>query len=233
MHEFIYPVLQGYDSCVLESDLTIIGSDQLFNEMMGRFFQQRFGQQPQVIITTKITPGIDGLAKQSKSLDNYIGLGHSPRDKFGRTMRLPDSLIPVYFSVYTEVPGADLTIYVAMAQADPLEAKKRLATEIVRRYHGAEVANEERQWFDRTFSCRQIPEDAPELILDAGMMSGLEVLQRCFGDQKSNTEIRRLFRDGAVKLNGTKVSDPMADLELKDGDAIQVGKRAWFRIKLG
>jgi len=120
-----------------------------------------------------------------------------------------------------------------MAQADPLEAKKRLATEIVRRYHGAEVANEERQWFDRTFSCRQIPEDAPELILDAGMMSGLEVLQRCFGDQKSNTEIRRLFRDGAVKLNGTKVSDPMADLELKDGDAIQVGKRAWFRIKLG
>ena len=104
LHEMIYPILQGYDSYALESDLTIIGSDQLFNEMLGRFYQQRFGQNPQVIITTKITQGIDGKAKQSKSLDNYIGLGHSSRDKFGRCMKIPDDLIIDYLKVYTKVP---------------------------------------------------------------------------------------------------------------------------------
>ena len=136
MHELVYPILQGYDSVVLDSDLTIVGSDQLFNEMLGRFFQERFGQRQQVIITTKVTPGIDGGAKQSKSLDNYIGLGHSPRDKFGRTMKLPDSLILQYFRVYTEVPDAVLEEMDVLVKSDPMEAKKRLAAEIVRRYHG-------------------------------------------------------------------------------------------------
>src|SRR5215469_5940897 len=103
MHEMIYPVLKGYDSFMLKSDLTIIGSDQLFNEMMGRFYQEKLRQKPQVIITTKITPGLDGKAKQSKSLGNYIGLGHSPRDQYGRLMSLPDALIPDYLRVYTEL----------------------------------------------------------------------------------------------------------------------------------
>jgi tyrosyl-tRNA synthetase len=106
MHEMLYPVLQGYDSFALASDLNIIGSDQLFNEMMGRFYQERLGQPPQVIITTRITPGIDGKAKQSKSLGNYIGLSHSPRDKFERAMKLPDRLIVSYLEVYTEAPLA-------------------------------------------------------------------------------------------------------------------------------
>jgi len=110
LHEMIYPILQGYDSYVLESDLTIIGSDQLFNEMLGRFYQQRFGQKPQVIITTKITQGIDGKAKQSKSLDNYIGLGHSSRDKFGRCMKVPDELIMDYLKIYTKVPKEEISI---------------------------------------------------------------------------------------------------------------------------
>src|SRR5215469_10807507 len=104
MHELLYPILQGYDSCELDSDVTIVGTDQLFNELMGRFFAERLGGTPQVIITTEMTPGIDGRAKQSKSLGNYIALSDSPRDMFGKVMKLPDSLIAVYLRVYTLVP---------------------------------------------------------------------------------------------------------------------------------
>ncbi len=232
MHELIYPALQGYDSFMLDADLTIIGTDQLFNEMMGRFYQEKLGQKPQVIITTKITPGINGVAKQSKSLDNYIGLGHSPRDKFGRTMRLPDSLILTYFRVYTEVSELDLMTFKAMVQADPFKAKKQLATEIVRRYHGNDVAREERQWFDRTFSLRQVPADAPEIILKAKPMSIFEIVRQFFGNKKSNSAIRRLFQQGAIKLNGVKVENPMENLKPSECDAFQVGKRIWFRVNI-
>lgn len=232
MHELVYPVLQGYDSFMLEADMTIIGTDQLFNEMMGRFYQERFGQKPQVIITTKITPGIDGGAKQSKSLDNYIGLGHSPRDKFGRTMRLPDNLILTYFRVYTDVSDSDLAAFETMVQTDPLEAKKQLASEIVRRYHGNDVAREERQWFDQTFSMRQVPADCPELTLEAKPIPAFEIVRLFFGGQKSNSAIRRLFEQGAVKHNGIKVENPADSLKPNDGDAFQVGKRVWFKVKI-
>jgi tyrosyl-tRNA synthetase len=202
MHELVYPILQGYDSVMLDSDLTIVGSDQLFNEMMGRFFQERFGQRQQVIITTKVTPGIDGVAKQSKSLDNYIGLGHSPRDKFGRIMKLPDALIQNYFEVYTEVPESELKEVADMVKSDPLEAKKRLAMEIVRRYHGDKAAKEEREWFDHTFSRRQVPADVPEFTPKGMNIQVLEVLRQFFGDKKNSSEIHRLIRQGAVTLNG-------------------------------
>src|SRR5574340_364201 len=154
LHEMIYPVLQGYDSFMLQSDLTIIGSDQLFNEMMGRFYQEKLGQKPQVVITTKITPGIDGKAKQSKSLGNYIGLGHSPRDKFGRVMTVPDNLIASYLEVYTDVPLEVVGEIATQAEQEPMKWKLFLAHEIVRRYHGKEVADKEQAWFVETFSGR-------------------------------------------------------------------------------
>ena len=233
MHELIYPVLQGFDSFVLESDLTIIGTDQLFNEMMGRFYQERLGQPPQVILTTKITPGIDGGAKQSKSLNNYIGLGHSPRDKFGRTMRLPDSLILLYFEVYTAVPMAELPALAMLVEANPLEAKKRLAAEIVRRYHGHEVAVAERQWFEETFSRKQIPSDIPVVHLHNANVQALDVVLKFFGTGKSKSEVRRLFQQGAISRNDSKLMDPMERLVLSEDDVFQVGKRNWFRIRLG
>lgn len=232
MHEMIYPILQGYDSFVLESDLTIIGSDQLFNEMMGRFYQERFGQTPQVIITTKITPGIHGGPKQSKSLDNYIGLGHSPRDKFGRTMQVPDGLIITYFEVYTSVSEVDLKELANLVQTEPFEAKKRLATEIVRRYHGDDVAKTEREWFDQTFSRRQTPTDIPEVVIEVPTMAALDVVQKFFGDKKSKSDIRRLFQQGAVSRNEVKITDLSERITLSEGDVFQVGKRVWFKIRL-
>lgn len=230
MHEMVYPILQGYDSFMLKSDLTIIGSDQLFNEMMGRFYQERFGQTPQVLITTKITPGLDGFAKQSKSLDNYIGLGHSPRDKFGRTMRLPDNLIHMYFEVYTSIPLSDIKNLADLVQSDPFEAKKQLATEIVRRYHGDQVARGEREWFDRTFSQRQTPTDIPDIVVNSAATSALDIVQKFFGEKKSKGEIRRLFQQGGVSRNNIKITDPMEQLTLSNGEVLQVGKRIWFRI---
>jgi tyrosyl-tRNA synthetase len=215
---------------VLNSDLTIIGSDQLFNEMLGRFYQEKFGQQPQVIMTTRITPGIDGKAKQSKSLDNYIGLGHSPRDKFGRTMRVPDSLIPIYFQVYTEVPEPELQALENLAASDPLEAKKRLAVAIVARYHGEQVAREEREWFGQTFSQRQIPADIPSVTVEAREQTAFDVVRQFFGSQKSNNELRRLFQQGGVTLNGAKITNPAQSLTPTEGDVLQVGKRKWFRL---
>jgi tyrosyl-tRNA synthetase len=232
MHELVYPILQGYDSFMLHSDLTIIGSDQLFNEMMGRFYQEKFGQKPQVIITTKITPGIDGVAKQSKSLDNYIGLGHSPRDKFGRLMRLPDALIHTYFDVYTEVQEKELHVIAELVKSDPLEAKKQLACAIVARYHNEQVAQEERQWFEHTFSRRQAPPDLPELLLEKKNLTALEIVRQFFGDKKSSSEVRRLFQQGAITLNDSKLSNPMEVLALNDGDVFQVGKRSWFKVRI-
>lgn len=232
MHEMVYPILQGYDSFVLKADLTIIGSDQLFNEMMGRFFQERFGQTPQVIITTKITPGLDGVAKQSKSLDNYIGLGHSPRDKFGRTMRLPDNLILMYFEVYTSVPESELQGLTDLVQKDPLEAKKKLAAEIVKRYHGDQAAKEERTWFDQTFSRRETPADIPDVVVDVQSVPAINVVQKFFGNQKSRSEMRRLFQQGAISRNNIKITNPTEQITLSNGDVFQVGKRVWFKVRL-
>lgn len=152
MHELLYPVLQGYDSVMVNADLTIIGSDQLFNEMMGRFFQEKMGQTPQTVITTKITPGIDGKAKQSKSLGNYIGLGHSPRDKFGRIMSIPDELIAEYFRIYTDMPLEEIERMGEEIEKHPRNAKVKLAYALVGRYHGHEIAAWEREWFENTIS---------------------------------------------------------------------------------
>lgn len=232
MHEIVYPVLQGYDSFALQSDLTIIGSDQLFNEMMGRFYQERLGQSPQVIISTKITPGIDGKAKQSKSLGNFIGLNHSPRDKFGRVMTLPDHLIISYLEVYTDVPLEQVAEIAKQIDEGPMKWKLFLAHEIVRRYHGAEVADHEQEWFLQTFSARKTPVDMPEMLVEPGELPALDLVKRFFGGQKSHSELRRLFEQGAVSLNEQTLSQAGQIVEIHDGDVFRVGKRIWFCLRV-
>jgi len=232
MHEMIYPALQGYDSFALQSDLTIIGSDQLFNEMMGRFYQERLGQPPQVIITTKITPGIDGKAKQSKSLGNYIGLSHSPRDKFGRVMTLPDYLIISYLEVYTDVPLEQVAEIAKQVTDEPMKCKLFLAHEIVKRYHGAEVADREQEWFLQTFSVRKTPADIPAMLIEPGEQSAFDLVKRFFGSQKSHRELRRLFEQGAVSLNEQAIRQAEQVVEIHDGDVFRVGKRTWFRLRV-
>jgi len=229
MHELIYPILQGYDSAALKSDLTIIGSDQLFNEMLGRFYQEKFSQNPQVIITTKITPGIDGKEKQSKSLGNYIGLFHSPRDKFGRVMSIPDNLIIDYLKVYTEVPMQQIEEVEKTITSNPMVHKKFLACKIVERYHGKEIAEQEQKWFEKTFSTRAIPEDIKEITVDASS-TVLDAAIKYFGDKKTKSEVRRLFKQKAVSRDQKKITDIRA--EVAEGEVFKIGKREWFKIKI-
>lgn len=232
LHEMLYPLLQGYDSVELNSDLTIVGSDQLFNELMGRFYQERFAQAPQVIMTTKITPGTDGKEKQSKSLGNYIALADTPRDKFGKVMSLPDHLIVSYMQVYTMLPEAEIaSCQEKMAQGlNPMEAKKLLAQAIVERYHGKEAAQQELEWFVQAFSKRETPEDLPVVQVEAGM-SLLSLLQICL-PKESKSALRRLVEGGGVRLDGEKLSSMDEPLQYKEGSILKVGKKSWFQLHI-
>lgn len=231
-HELVYPLLQGYDSVMLESDLTIIGTDQLFNEMMGRWFQEREDQAPQVIITTKITPGIDGGEKQSKSLGNYVGLQHSPRDKFGRLMRIPDRLVVEYACVYTDLRDDEIDAIAHQLESDPMEAKLDVAAAIVARYHGVGRAQEEREWFTRAFRRREIPPDVPTLAVGAQSIGVLEALRQFYGDEKSASALRRLVEQGAVRVDGHQVTDIDASIDIGDeGVVVKSGRRTWFRLE--
>lgn len=232
-HELVYPILQAYDSVMLKADLTIIGSDQLYNEMMGRLFQEKFAQPPQVIITTKITPGIDGKEKQSKSLNNYIGLLHSPRDKFGRVMSIPDNLIAAYFKVYTEVSMSDIKNIEEKVSSEPMKYKLLLAEEIVKRYHGEKTAEEEKEWFVKTFSQKEAPEDVVKISMGEKKVTAFGIIRKCFSPQeKSNSEIRRLFQQNAVKFEEKTVTNIDEEISIsQEGLNVKVGKRAWFKIK--
>lgn len=236
MHELLYPILQGYDSCELDSDLTIVGTDQHFNELMGRFFAERLGGSPQVVITTEMTPGIDGRAKQSKSLGNYIALSDGARDMFGKAMKLPDHLVATYLRHYTMVPLAEIASLEAAMKAgelNPMEAKRRLGQALVERYHSASDAASEDEWFTRVFSRRSVPDDVATVVVEDPNCTLMEIISRCLPAQ-SNTEIRRLITDGSVRLDGQrKLTNPDQRHPLSSREVIKVGKRRWFRIVFG
>lgn len=233
MHEMLYPLLQGYDSVMLKSDMTIVGSDQLFNELMGRFYQERFGQQPQVVMTSRITPGIDGREKQSKSIGNYIALTDSPKEKFGKVMSIPDALIIPYLEVYTDISQEQIEeCKQNLSQnINPMEIKKYTANRVVARYHGDSIANEEQSWFENTFSKQKIPEDALFILCVRPGQSLLDTLHEELPEY-SKTALRQLIVGGGVRINGDKVDLTQIRTYMPNtGDIIKVGKRKWFQIK--
>lgn len=232
MHELIYPVLQGYDSVALKSDLTIVGSDQLFNESMGRTLQSKHGQIPQTVITSVITPGLDGGAKQSKSLNNYVGLAHSAKDQFGRLMTLNDDLLGVWAKVYTDLPLSSVDAFGRAGEAGGTEArdaKMDLAMEIVARYHGRDSAMHERDEFINVFSRRELPSEMPVLSVSSETISVLDlcVLAR---PNLSKSALRRLISDGAVHLGDVSVTDPFLVVQPAADAVLRIGRRHWFRI---
>lgn len=233
MHELLYPILQGYDSYELESDLTIVGTDQLFNELMGRFYQERLGQKPQVVITTSITPGIDGREKQSKSLGNYIAISDTARDMFGKAMKLPDNLVTKFLRVYTYVPLAEIAHMDKAMQAgelNPRDAKRRLGRALVERYYDTATAVDEDEWFSQVFSRHAIPEDIPTVTVNDPNATLFELLRQCMPNE-SSSELRRLIQYGSVRLDGEqKLTQAEQRHPLSSGNVIKVGKRRWFRI---
>ena len=234
--ELVYPVLQGWDSVELGSDLTIVGSDQLFNESMGRLFQQRAGMRPQVIITTRITPGLDGGKKQSKTLGNFVALSDTPREAFGKLLSLPDDLVVQWAEVYTDLPMTrvrELEAGMADGSINPRDAKLELARAVVGRFHGAAVAGAESAWFEATFSRRGFPGDAPVVELPAGQALVLDFLGR-LGTGLSRADLRRLVAEGAVELDGTRPSGPADDVRLTPGSRIEarIGRRRFVVVRV-
>ena len=203
MTEMLYPILQGYDSVAIKSDMTIIGSDQLFNEHFGRFFQEKFAIPPQTIVSLKILPGLDGGAKMSKSLGNYIALMDTPQDKFGKAMRLIDALIIPYLEVYTDVAGEEIRRVERElgGGGNPRDAKLFFAEALVRRYHGPAIAKKERERFLAVYSGRQQPDEMPEISLREGAWSLVELLVAC-ALAPSKSEARRLVLQKAVEADG-------------------------------
>src|SRR3989344_259224 len=231
MTEMLYPILQGYDSVAIKSDMTIIGSDQLFNEHFGRFFQEKFAIPPQTIVSLKILPGLDGGAKMSKSLGNYIALMDTPQDKFGKAMRLIDALIIPYLEVYTDVAGGgDRRVGRELwGGGNSRDGKLFFAEALVRRYHGPAIAKKERERFLAVYSGRQQPDEMPEISLREGAWSLVELLVAC-ALAPSKSEARRLVLQKAVEADGItleNLSDPIA---VKKGMVIKVGKRKYIRI---
>src|SRR3989338_6457945 len=227
MHEILYPILQGYDSYVLKSDLTIIGSDQLFNELLGRHYQSLFGQDPQVIMTTVITPGLHGKEKQSKSLGNFIAIADSPEDKFGKVMSLPDSLIITYYRVYTFIDARQIDVYEKqLAEGiNPRDIKIKLARDLVALYHSDAVAEETKEQFIKTFSKKNIPKN-----LSTVTAKQKEPLVDFFSRTKlvaSKSSAKRLIAGGAIELDGKKKQS--SDTVTKKG-ALSVGKRKFIRV---
>lgn len=218
--EFMYPILQGYDSVVLEADIELGGTDQIFNLLVGRDIQKDFRQEPQVVLTMPLLEGLDGVQKMSKSYNNYIGISEAPSEMFGKAMSISDDMMLKYYTLLTD---EDLQ---EVKGLHPKEAKMRLAFDIVRQYHGEEAADKARLEFERVFSRKETPQDIPEYRL-AGTPTIVTVLVES-GLAKSGNEARRLIRQGAVFFEGLKVETE--DFVLPGGGIIRAGTRRFLRV---
>lgn len=231
--EFLYPLLQGYDSVAVEADVELGGTDQLWNLLMGRTVQERYGFPAQVAVTMPLLLGTDGTHKMSQSLGNYIGVNDPADEMFGKSMSIPDDLMEQWYRLATEVPPEDVdAILESLSSGDlhPGEAKRRLAREIVDLYHGPGSGAEAEASFDRLFREHRAPERVAEFALPADDPVSLPALIRDAGLASSGGEARRLIQQGAVKVDGVRVEDvevPRAELA---GLVLQVGKRRFVRL---
>lgn len=238
MHELLYPLMQGYDSVALKSDVELGGTDQKFNLLVGRDLQSSYGQEPQVVLTMPLLEGLDGVNKMSKSLDNYISIVDTPKDMFGKTMRVSDELMYRYYELLTDISAADLKSLrddVASGKKHPREVKVNLAKFFVSRFHSAEAAQRAEEEFNRIFVDKGLPDDIPEFKVSSEKGVGLCALMSKAGLVTSNSEASRLIQGGGVSLNGEKVSDPKIKLDLDSGKEflIKAGKKKFVKVVVG
>lgn len=237
MHELVYPILQGFDSVKIEADLEMGGTDQLFNCTMGRQLQESFGMEPQVVLCMPLLKGIDGKEKMSKSLNNFIGLTEGPNEMFGKTMSIPDSLIPEFLELTTDFsPEEKLRLKGLLDSGEnPMNLKKIIAKNIVRQYHNEAAALEAEAFFTNQFQNKTFDKKVFEPVsLDSiqAVDGSISVLDLCFQLKKSLTKsaIRRLIESGAVLINNKKVHDSQLLIELKQETRIKIGKRDFFEL---
>lgn len=226
--EFLYPLLQGYDSVALKSDVEIGGTDQKFNMLVGRDIQEAYGQEPQVVITMPLLEGTDGVDKMSKSLGNYIGIEENPRDIFGKIMSISDELMLKYFELLTDEPLDKLKKNIKSGVLHPKDAKKKLAKIIISQYYSPDQAKIQEEIFEKTFKHKMFPENVPLTKLkistkELELVTGLSRVTK-----KSKSEIRRKLKEGAIEINGEKVKNIRFSFETGVEYKIRIGKR-FFR----
>lgn len=235
IHELLYPLAQAMDSVAIQSDVELGGTDQKFNLLVGRDIQREYGLEPQVAVTLPILPGTDGVEKMSKSLDNYIGINESPKEIFGKTLSIPDSIIYDYFVLTTDVPPSGLReIRKALdnPQTNPRDLKRRLARELVALYHSPEAATAAQEEFDRIFVKKDLPDDIPEAFVSTENGSiGIVKLLTETKLAASNNEARRIIDQGGVSINGAKITDEKAIVEVHGGVIVKVGKRKFLKVR--
>lgn len=234
IHEFLYPLIQGYDSVMLGADVELGGTDQKFNLLVGRELQKEYGMEQQVLVMMPLLEGTDGVAKMSKSLGNYIGINDDPKDMFGKTMSISDDLMFRYYELLSDRPMADVYRMrddIKEGRLHPMDAKKALGVEIVGRYHGAEAGQAAREGFEKQFSKGELPDDIPEfnLIWEADTMPVAKVMALT-GVAASVGEGKRLIKQGGVELDSVRQSDPEARIPAGEY-LIKAGKRKYVRVK--
>ncbi|MBL7152998.1 MAG: tyrosine--tRNA ligase [Phycisphaerae bacterium] len=230
-HEFLYPLMQGYDSVMVESDVELGGTDQTFNNLVGRDIQKAYDQPPQIVITVPILVGLDGVEKMSKSKGNYIGVTDEPNDMFGKIMSISDDMMENYFTLLTDIPTDKIADLVNPEKTHPKEAKVLLGKTIVVQFYDEPAATAAAAHFDKVFAQKQLPDEIPEIALPADRISVKQLLLAC-NLVSTGGEAKRMVAQAAVSIDSRKVHDPNQDIKPKNAMVVQVGKRKFARIKV-
>jgi tyrosyl-tRNA synthetase len=225
--EMLYPILQGYDSIKVKANVELGGTDQTFNLLMGRRIQRHFKMDEQDVMTMDLLEGLDGEKKMSKSYGNYIGLNDSPEQMFGKVMTVPDKMVGRYFDLCTDLPKEQVNSF--SKKLDPKNLKIRLAEEIVKIYYGEKKAQMARENFDKMFSKKEAPSDAPILKLKNKNISVVDLVFQS-GVVKSKSEAWRLIEQGGFSVDGEVHKNPKESLSLKGGENLRIGKKSFFRV---
>jgi tyrosyl-tRNA synthetase len=237
IHEFLYPLFQGYDSVALRADVEFGGTDQKFNLLVGRDLQRAYGQEPQVVMTTPLLVGLDGVNKMSKSLGNYVGITEPPETIFGKMMSVSDELMVMYYELLSDIGVTELASLKAGlsdGSRHPMEAKIALAREIVARFHGAAAAREAEDGFRGRFSRKEFPDDARrvELPADGGTSDLATLVSRVSGSFTSKSAARRLIAQGGVEVNGERATDPAVLLPSPGEVRLKIGKKEFVVVAI-
>jgi tyrosyl-tRNA synthetase len=235
IHEFLYPLIQGYDSVAMKADVELGGTDQKFNLLMGRQLQEVFGQKPQVVMTMPILEGLDGVQKMSKSLNNYIGIADAPDEMFGKIMSISDELMWRYFELLSFRPMSEIAAWNSECQngANPRDYKFKLAQEIIARFHDEASAVKALENFEARFQRGAIPDDIDDVTLNIeGTSIGIAHVLKEANLTSSTSEAIRMINQGAVKIDSEKVENPKLDIDVNSTHVYQVGKRKFARISI-
>jgi tyrosyl-tRNA synthetase len=231
LHEFLYPLMQGYDSVMVKADVELGGTDQTFNNLVGRDLQRINGQKPQIVITMPILVGLDGKEKMSKSKGNYIGVTDSPKDMFGKVMSISDEMMENYYTLLTDMPAEKIKEIVNPQKTHPKEAKVLLGKTVIKQFYDESAADAAAAEFEKVFAQKQMPQDIPEVKISGEPVTAAKLLAAC-NLVASGGEAKRLIAGGGMSIDGEKVADPNKSITPADGMIVRAGKLKFAKLSV-